>query len=465
MKAGQVGKHAAPRSGILVRYRLHLAVGSAVVVFAGAGGAIAFAATRGPSAAERRAHAEALARTRAAAEEAAIISSQDRLIQGLQITPAPGATGVALDAPVSVAAASGTLVSVKVASASGTPLAGAVSPTTGTWQSSGGLLPSTTYTVSVSVAGYGATASHTATFTTLTPAAVVTAAVFPTDGMTVGVGQPLVLNFDHDVASPAVQKAIESRLTVAMSTPVPGAWYWFSPHELHFRPQNFWPANETIQVSGNLNGIDVGNGDWTAGSVLDSFSIGDARISYANLASEEMTVTSNGHTVYSYPISGGRPQYPTMDGIHIVMDRESVVHMVSSTVGIPVHSPNGYDEYVYDDVHISDSGEYVHAAPWSVSSQGVTNVSHGCINLSTGNALSFYNFSRVGDVVEVTGSSRPAVWGDHGVMDWSGPGWSQWSPATVVALAPATPTSTTVATTSTTVAKAVTTAHPVVPTG
>ncbi len=52
-----------------------------------------------------------------------------------------------------------------------------------------------------------------------------------------------------------------------------------------------------------------------------------------------------------------------MDGIHIVLDKEPVVHMVSSTVGIPVNSPNGYDEYVYNDVHISDSGEYVHAAP------------------------------------------------------------------------------------------------------
>ena len=34
--------------------------------------------------------------------------------------------------------------------------------------------------------------------------------------------------------------------------------------------------------------------------------------------------------------------------------------MVSSTNGIPVNSPDGYDELVYDDVHISDTGEYVH---------------------------------------------------------------------------------------------------------
>jgi lipoprotein-anchoring transpeptidase ErfK/SrfK len=158
-----------------------------------------------------------------------------------------------------------------------------------------------------------------------------------------------------------------------------------------------------------------------------------------------MTVTLNGATIARYPISGGRPEYPTMDGIHLVMDRETVVHMVSSTVGIPVNSPNGYDEYVYDDVHISDSGEYVHAAPWSVSSQGVTNVSHGCINLSTSNALAFYTFSRAGDVVEVTGSPRPPVVGDHGVMDWSTP-WSQWKPGRVAALSSSAAASTTTTT-------------------
>jgi lipoprotein-anchoring transpeptidase ErfK/SrfK len=104
--------------------------------------------------------------------------------------------------------------------------------------------------------------------------------------------------------------------------------------------------------------------------------------------------------------------------------------MVSSTVGIPVNSPAGYNEFVYNDVHISDSGEYVHSAPWSVGSQGRTNVSHGCINMSPANSLTFFNFSRVGDVVEVVGSPRPPVTGDHGVMDWS-TAWSQWTQATV----------------------------------
>jgi lipoprotein-anchoring transpeptidase ErfK/SrfK len=145
-----------------------------------------------------------------------------------------------------------------------------------------------------------------------------------------------------------------------------------------------------------------------------------------------MVLRSNGRVVASYAISGGSMKYPTMNGTHIVMDRESVVHMVSSTVGIPVDSPDGYDELVYADVHISDSGEYVHSAPWSVDSQGQNNVSHGCINLSPADALAFFTFSRVGDVVQVVGGPRPPAVGDHGVMDWDAD-WTQW---TVVAPPP-----------------------------
>src|SRR5262249_54878366 len=157
--------------------------------------------------------------------------------------------------------------------------------------------------------------------------------------------------------------------------------------------------------------------------------------SVANLATDQMTVTENGNTIATYPFSGGRTTDPTMNGLHIVMDRESVVRMISSTNGIPVDSPDGYDELVYSDVHISDSGEYVHAPPWSVSSPGHPNVSHGCINLSPTDALKFFAFSRVGDVVWVVGGPRPPEFGDHGVMDWD-TAWSEFTPGVVHSDAP-----------------------------
>ena len=168
------------------------------------------------------------------------------------------------------------------------------------------------------------------------------------------------------------------------------------------------------------------NGTSTA---TTTFSVGDAHISTANVQTHEMTVTSNGKVVATYPISAGRTVYPTMNGIHIDLYRQQDVHMVSSSVGIPVNSKDGYDEHVFWDVNISDGGEFVHAAPWSTGAQGSSNVSHGCINLSVANATAFYNFSRIGDVIEVTGSPRGPELGDHGTMDWNLP-WSNWTPAT-----------------------------------
>jgi lipoprotein-anchoring transpeptidase ErfK/SrfK len=367
----------------------------------------------------------------------AITQAQAQLAAAVTVSPASGTTGVALNDPVSVSTATGKLLSVQVVpAAGGTPLTGTLAATGAAWSSAAPLQPTSTYRVVATVARPdGLTAQREASFTTLTPTYLVGATAYPSDGMTVGVGQPIVINFDHYVRTAAGQAAALSHISVSMSKPVPGGWYWFSMDELHFRPETYWPAGEKVTVTANLDGWNAGLGRWGHGRITDTFSIGDARISIANLATDEMQVTLNGATVATYPISGGRQQYPTMNGTHIVLDRESVVHMVSSTVGIPVNSPNGYDEFVYDDVHISDSGEYVHSAPWSVGSQGITNVSHGCINMSPDNALTFFNFSRVGDVIEVVGGPRPPVGGDHGVMDWSNIPWSQWTAAAVHSLA------------------------------
>jgi lipoprotein-anchoring transpeptidase ErfK/SrfK len=366
------------------------------------------------------------------ARQVAVEHERSEMAAGLALYPESGATQVPPDAVVSVTASVGTIRSVVATDAADRPLSGALAHSKTAWRSSETLLPGSIYKLQAEIeTPDGVTVSKTSTFKVLVPTAEVTATVYPTTDMTVGVGQPIVVTFDQPIYTEASQRSIASHFTVAESQPVPGGWYWFSPYELHFRPESFWPAGERITVSGNLNGWNAGSGEWGAGLVSDTFSIGPAQISYANLQTDEMTVTLNGKTIAVYPISGGRPEYPTMDGNHLVLDKESVVHMVSSTVGIPVNSPNGYDEYVYNDVHISDSGEYVHAAPWSVSAQGVTNVSHGCVNLSNANSLAFFNFANIGDVVEVTGSPRPPVSGDHGVMDWSTP-WSQWMAGQVV---------------------------------
>jgi lipoprotein-anchoring transpeptidase ErfK/SrfK len=366
---------------------------------------------------------------------AAIALAKAQLAAAIAVSPATGTSGVPLNTTIIVTTPTGYLTSVQVTDAAGSAVTGTLAPSGLEWRTNVPLQPAANYHVAVTVARPdGITAQRTTTFSTLTPTYQIGATAFPSDGMTVGVGQPLVVTFDHYVRTATGQANALRHLTVSMSKPVPGGWHWFSMDELHFRPKAYWPTGEKVTVKANFDGWDAGLGRWGKGQIDQTFSIGDARISTVNLSSDTMQVTRNGAVVANYPISGGRQQYPTMNGDHLVMDKSHVVHMVSSTVGIPVNSPGGYDELVYNDVHISDSGEYVHAAPWSVGAQGVLNVSHGCINMSTANSLAFFDFSQVGDVIKVIGGPRPPVAGDHGVMDWS-TDWSQWTPASVHKLA------------------------------
>jgi hypothetical protein len=112
------------------------------------------------------------------------------------------------------------------------------------------------------------------------------------------------------------------------------------------------------------------------------------------------------------------------------------VTMDSATVGIPRNSPDGYYEKVYWDVRISYGGAFVHAAPWSVAEQGISNVSHGCVNISTENAIWFYNFSQRGDIVDVYNSAAAPDVADPGMADWNMT-WKQWVAGDAAPTAPA----------------------------
>jgi lipoprotein-anchoring transpeptidase ErfK/SrfK len=100
--------------------------------------------------------------------------------------------------------------------------------------------------------------------------------------------------------------------------------------------------------------------------------------------------------------------------------------MDSSTFGLAVDAPGGYRADVEYAVRISNNGEFVHAAPWSVAQQGRSNVSHGCVNLSTANAAWFFDFSQPGDAVEIKNSIGPTLSrADGDIYDWAVP-WSTW---------------------------------------
>jgi lipoprotein-anchoring transpeptidase ErfK/SrfK len=180
-----------------------------------------------------------------------------------------------------------------------------------------------------------------------------------------------------------------------------------------------------VTLTINFAGLNLGNGVWGVDGRTVNFTIGASHISTVDANTHEMTVTNNGAVVATYPVSTGRDKYPTKSGIHVVNEKDQSVIMDSATVGIPRDSPDGYYETVFWDVRISNSGEFVHAAPWSVGDQGSTNVSHGCVNLSTQNATNFFNFTQVGDVVQVV-NTPDQLEPDNGYGDWQLP-WAQWA--------------------------------------
>ena len=341
----------------------------------------------------------------------------------ITVDPPAGAQGIRPDAKVTVQANRGHLREVRLVDSGGKEVAGTLAPFGHSWTSTGPLLLAHTDRLTSQIVGVAKRpVVRTSEFATVRPAALLGANISPGDNDTVGVGEPIVVRFGAPVAN---RNAITPLLTVSMSKPVDGAWHWFGPREVHYRPKEYWPVGEQVGVVAKLANVDAGNNVWGDVDRSVKFTVGDAHVSTVDTDAHTLTVTSNGAVVRTLPQSSGREKYPTMSGVHVVLDKSYHVVMDSSTVGIPVSSPDGYREDVYWNVAITNGGEYVHAAPWSTGAQGNRNVSHGCVNLSTSDATWFYKFSQPGDIVQVIGSSRGPSLSDAGTEDWNTP-WDQW---------------------------------------
>jgi lipoprotein-anchoring transpeptidase ErfK/SrfK len=298
-------------------------------------------------------------------------------------------------------------------------LTGALGDGARTWTSTAPLSPGTDYVVEVSAhSAGGSTSTARTTFATMTPKRLTTATQ-PEDGETVGVAMPISLRFNAPVASEQ-QSNLVSHLKVTTNPPVDGAWHWFAPTEVHFRPKDFWAPGTKVTVEADLLGVPAGNDVYGLGNWTMNFTIGTKHVSTIDAASHQMVVTENDKTLYTWPVSVGRPKNPTLEGTLYVQYKQQDVLMDSQTIGIPRSSPDGYYEHVYWDTAISTDGFFIHSAPWSEWAQGSQNVSHGCVNLSPARAQTFFTFSQRGDLVYVKNTGRPADASD-GEADWNIP--------------------------------------------
>jgi lipoprotein-anchoring transpeptidase ErfK/SrfK len=344
----------------------------------------------------------------------------------VSITPADGTAASRPEVPIVVKATTGKIGKVSVQGA-GAPITGAFDKDHLRWQSSRTLAPSTKYTVTVTArSGGGKTTTAMSSFQTLTPKATFGIAdITPMPDETIGVGMPLIVKFDKPVYN---QADVERRLTVTSDKPAEGAWRWTGRQEAVYRTKEYWQPHQNVHLAAALTGVRGAQDTYGTKDYARSFKIGDSHVSDVDVQAHRMTVRVDGRTVKTAPISagkGGQRKYTTTNGVHAVMGKQSPVTMTSGWDGVTDTSdPNYYSLTVYQAVQISSSGEYVHSAPWSVGSQGSANVSHGCVNAPPAFARWFYDLSRRGDIVKVTGTDRELE-PDNGYGYWQ-LSWADW---------------------------------------
>ncbi len=346
----------------------------------------------------------------------------DLLVPKLTASVTDGAVGVAVDSPVTVSAEDGVLGAVSMSTEAGAAVAGRLSPDGLRWTTTEPLGYNKKYTLNAQSLGLGGVTTRTMTFQTHSPENLTMPYLLPNDGEVVGVGQPVAIRFDENVPN---RLAAEKAITVTTDPPVEGAFYWLNNREVRWRSEAYWKPGTTVEVAVNTYGVDLGDGLFGQENVTTHFTIGDEVIATADDDTKTLTVRRNGEVIKTMPISMGKNSTPTNNGTYIVGDRLSHMVMDSSTYGVPSNSPNGYRTEVDYATQMSYSGIYVHAAPWSVGSQGYSNVSHGCLNVSTSNAQWFYENSKRGDVVVVTNTVGGILPGTDGLGDWNVP-WEQW---------------------------------------
>ncbi|MFG2633240.1 Ig-like domain-containing protein [Streptomyces sp. NPDC048362] len=334
------------------------------------------------------------------------------------------------DKPLEVTEKSGDgrITDVTAQDSTGRYVAGELAADGSRWHSTSPLAANAHYTVTVSIEDEdGAPGRKVLAFDTSKPTSKKRLNVtFGPDKGTYGVGQPITAQLDQEIKDKAQRAIVERALRVDSVPAVPGSWYWVSGKELHYRPREYWPAHATIQVHSNLDGVRISDRLWGGKSKALKITTGDRVEVITDAGTHQLTYYKNGAQVEQIPVTTGKPGFETRNGVKVVLEKQYFVRMRGSTVGIAEGSSDSYDLPVYYATRVTWSGEYVHAAPWSVGSQGYANVSHGCTGMSTSNAEWFFDNIHEGDVVKVVNSGGdPMEPFGNGFGDWN-LDWKKW---------------------------------------
>lgn len=339
----------------------------------------------------------------------------------LEANVADDARKVAVDTRVEVKASAGTVQKVKLrykgvdakgAATKGT-VDGELSDDGTTWTAEERLEPSATYTLAMTGADAAdETTTRTTTFRTqqLTLDEQTFPSLYPLPDSRVGVGMPVVLTFDVPVEDRA---AFEKNLHVTSQPAQEGSWSWLSSTQVRFRPEKYWKPGTEVTVRADVNGVDAGNGVYGQQSASTSFTVGRSMVTEVDLAEDVATVYRDGKKVRTLLVSGGKPGWETRSGTKLIMAKEFNKKMTNEMIG----AEEDYSLVAKYALRITNSGEFLHSAPWNAGNFGRRNASHGCVGMSVADSQWLYENSLIGDPVVTTGTGRGLEQG-NGYADW-----------------------------------------------
>ncbi|TPQ16376.1 L,D-transpeptidase [Streptomyces sporangiiformans] len=349
----------------------------------------------------------------------------------ITISAKDGSTGASINA-TGVKVSDGKLTEVKMTeSATGTAVPGAISTDGKNWKPKEQLERGTKYRISALAKGSnGKTAAANSIFTTVSSANSFIGTYTPDNGTTVGVGMPVSFTFDKAISD---KKAVQSRITVKSSSGQQVVGHWFGEQRLDFRPEEYWKAGSKVTMKIDLDGVEGANGVYGVQDKTVTFTVGRSQVSTVDVDTQTMTVTRDGKTIKSVPISAGSAQNPTYNGQMVISEKFVQTRMNGSTVGFG-------GEYDIDDVphamRLTTSGTFIHGNYWYSKGNppfGRQGTSHGCVGLADvqgaqGDTVGkwFYDNSLIGDVVTVKNSPDDTVAPDNGLNGWN-MSWSEWT--------------------------------------
>ncbi|THA69325.1 hypothetical protein E6P78_13025 [Streptomyces sp. A0958] len=352
----------------------------------------------------------------------------------IAISPKNGATNASINNAAKVTVTKGKLTAVTMTTAAGDSVKGTLAADGTSWQPDAQLERSTTYKISATAQdSKGREAHENSSFTTVSPANSFIGNFTPEDGSTVGVGMPVSINFNKPITD---TKAVQDGIKVTSSSGQQVVGHWFNSQRLDLRPENYWQAGSTVTLKLALDGVEGADGVYGVQQKTVTFKVGRNQVSTVDAKTHTMTVTRDGKTIKTIPISAGSPDNPTYNGQMVISEKYKETRMDGSTVGFT--DDDGKGEYDIKDVphamRLSTSGTFIHGNYWGKGIFGSVNTSHGCVGLAdvkgAGDpnqpAAWFYNNSMVGDVVIVKNSPDKTIQPSNGLNGWN-LSWAEWT--------------------------------------